>query len=349
MKFFEMGAHTAAPSVWHRLRMMLPYLLILAVGIFIGWFSSYNDQPELAYGFRDQNAGYRFINPLIFIKTPEEQAFPQYESLKETFDEYVSGATAEQKAADISVYFRNLNTSQWVAVNPEQKFSPASMLKVLTLTSVLKEAEGRPELLSLKVNVGDVDEGLNNMYFPPSSPVRTGETYTVDELLERLIVESDNIALLVLDKIIGEEKIKKTYDSLEIAAPDQLSDNLYTVKEYSRLFRTLYNGTYLSRAFSEKALELLSRTTFTQGIAAGVPAGIDVSHKFGTRTFPAQSSAGGDAVLSELHNCGIVYHPESPYFLCVMTKGKDFKDLESVIRDISRLTWQHMENVELEG
>ena len=39
----------------------------------------------------------------------------------------------------------------------------------------------------------------------------------------------------------------------------------------------------------------------------------------------------------------MVYYPEKPYFLCVMTKGSDFAVLEKIISDISRIAYEHME------
>src|SRR6185436_5295057 len=96
-----------------------------------------------------------------------------------------------------------------------------------------------------------------------------------------------------------------------------------TPQNYSHLFRALYNGTYLSHDASEKALELLSRTKFSDGIVAGVPKETTVSHKFGERTLSLNTSS-----INELHDCGIVYYPGHPYFLCIMTKGtSDFEEL----------------------
>lgn len=95
-------------------------------------------------------------------------------------------------------------------------------------------------------------------------------------------------------------------------------------KQYSRVFRTLFNGTYSPWNLSEQVLDLLSHTSFTQGIVAGTPQNITISQKFGehTNTLP-----NGSVADHELHNCGIVYYPDHPYFLCIMTRGKTFSDL----------------------
>ena len=87
---------------------------------------------------------------------------------------------------------------------------------------------------------------------------------------------------------------------------------------------------------SEKALELLDKTDFPQGIDAGTPPNINVADKFGERDF---ADAGGKIYSRELHDCGIIYYPEYNYLLCIMTKGRDLSELADVIKDISSLTY----------
>ncbi len=52
--------------------------------------------------------------------------------------------------------------------------------------------------------------------------------------------------------------------------------------------------------------------------------------------------ANGTVTNVEAHDCGIVYYPDSPYLLCVMTRGKDTGQLESIIGKISQITYQFM-------
>jgi beta-lactamase class A len=68
---------------------------------------------------------------------------------------------------------------------------------------------------------------------------------------------------------------------------------------------------------------------------AGVPAGISVANKFGEREL-----ADG---TRQLHDCGIVYHPERPYVLCVMTKGASFEQLSRTVADVSQLVYREID------
>ncbi len=77
-------------------------------------------------------------------------------------------------------------------------------------------------------------------------------------------------------------------------------------------------------------------------VVAGVPSTVDVAHKFGERTTLASDTESTET--KQLHDCGIVYFPENPYLLCVMTRGTDFKVLEGIISDISRMVYEEVDS-----
>jgi len=106
-----------------------------------------------------------------------------------------------------------------------------------------------------------------------------------------------------------------------------------SVKTFSSFFRILFNASYLSKASSERLLAILSRSSFRSGIAAGVPPNIVVANKYG------EQSPGPQVPAGELHDCGIVYYPDSPYVLCVMTEGPGFEGNAAAIREISRMVF----------
>ncbi len=217
------------------------------------------------------------------------------------------------------------------------------MLKVVTMISVLHKAEEDPSLLSKQVTVQSLPpaSGIQDFY-PPADPIKAGVPYTVNDLMGHMILESDNTAALALENLVGSDETKNTFAELKL--PDTANaDDSMTVQEYSHVFRVLFSSTYLDHAVSEQALDLLSQTSFTQGLVAGVPTGTVVSHKFGERTIKNENITGTSITLVsmqvELHDCGIVYYPNNPYFICVMTKGGDFSSLAGAIKDISKMVW----------
>lgn len=150
-----------------------------------------------------------------------------------------------------------------------------------------------------------------------------------------MIEDSDNVALGLLENNIDNNLIDKVTFDLDIpTATDLTPSDFMSVKDYSTLFRILYNASYLSKQMSEKALGILSNTEYNGGLVDSIPAGIVVSHKFGERE---------DSGINQLHDCGIIYYPSHPYLLCVMTRGKSLSNLPSVIQSISHQVFQEVD------
>ena len=72
-----------------------------------------------------------------------------------------------------------------------------------------------------------------------------------------------------------------------------------------------------------------------------MPSNIKISHKFGEVVFTNDDSSKS----TELHDCGIVYYPKHPYFLCIMTHGDNFDKLESTIKDISGAVYSEVQKM----
>lgn len=322
----------------------LTLILVFCLGILVGVFFSKDSNVLISQNVREKNTHYDFIKPLLFTKLPEDLSFPEYSDLKDKVSDYIDTLVSDGKAKNVSFYFRNLDSNELVSINPDETFYPASMLKVVTLIATLRMVDDNPDFLYKKIVLqgDDTDAITSQSRYNVKNPIRSGNLYTVEVLVDHLIIESDNVANIALTNLVGKENIDKIYSDLELPKPDSVEGVGYTTKQYSRLFRALYNGTYLSRELSEKVLELLSRSDFKEGIIAGVPDDVVVSHKFGVRTVLANKENPNPLIVKyrELHECGIVYYPSQPYFICVMTRGNDFVELENILKNISQITWE---------
>lgn len=286
-----------------------------------------------------RQGGYQFINPLLECEMEESQLQslkPLQLQLEKKIREDFS-----KRASRVAVYFRDLNNGPWFGINEKDEFSPASLLKVPLMMDYFRRAEADPSILQRKLSYDRPDTYNSSPYFPPSQVLRRGQPYTVNELIRRMIVHSDNDAFLLVISSTDPKIRYQTYRDLGIEVPGfRTEDDFMSVREYASFFRILFNASYLSKPMSEKALRLLSQAEFKQGIVAGVPAGVKVAHKFGDRI-----SVDGREVRdpAQLHDCGIVYYPAHPYLLCVMTRGPEIQQLVSVIQDISRFVYQEID------
>ncbi len=86
----------------------------------------------------------------------------------------------------------------------------------------------------------------------------------------------------------------------------------------------------------------MSRSSFTKGLAAGVPASTTISHKLG---LVGIASNGIITDEHELHDCGIIY-AKNPYVLCVMTHGSsNLSTMENIVADISKAAYENVTSV----
>ncbi|MEO6536308.1 MAG: serine hydrolase [Candidatus Paceibacterota bacterium] len=324
-------------------------LVIFVVGIVVGYIGkSLTAVPVVITAVRDSKNGYPLINPVLYTELPESLSYPKYSALKDALTKYVAIAKQNESVSQVAVYYRDMNGSQWVGINPKDTYNPASMLKVVTLIGVLQAGESNPHIFTDNIKVPSsvaIPTADDQTFYPPKDPVKSGISYSVNDLISRMIVHSDNGANALLTTFLGDSVTSNNYANLHIPIPSKGTTADVSPQQYSRLFRILYNSSYLNTEDSEKALQLLSTTDFVDGLVAGVPQGITVAHKFGENMYPPETPSDPSSGAPGLNDCGIVYYPDHPYFLCVMTKGKDFPTLAGVIKDISHITWQQVQAV----
>ena len=241
----------------------------------------------------------------------------------------------------ISVYFRHLNNGRLFSINRDSLFTPASIMKVVTMMAVLKEAEKFPNLLDREI-VFDQIRG-KTIQTVVSQQLVLGKSYTIKDLLYRSLAYSDNQAARLLHSNLTnlETLWENLFQNLGIRQwkrKKNQNEGAISVKDISLLFRVLYNSTYLNRKSSEWALNALSYSEFSDGIRGGLKPSSVAALKFGERA--TLTNAGQEY---QLHDCGIVYYEDNPYLLCVMTKGKKMHPLAKAIQSISKTIFEEMQ------
>lgn len=177
--------------------------------------------------------------------------------------------------------------------------------------------------------------------FEPEKRLVPGVAYSVEDLLFRSIAYSDNEAYFMLvgyaQAQFGTDALLDFLQRLGVITVSGDPDNIVSVRGYSSIFRLLYNASLLNQDSSERVLKWLAASTFREGLVAGVPSDVRVAHKFGEFSLP-------DAKLFQLHDCGVVYYPENPYLLCIMTRGQDVQALAGIIAEISRQVYLEVDS-----
>jgi len=287
---------------------------------------------------RENTDQYKFIHPLLAVsRTDMSTPSPQYTKLAGSVNAFIAKQKASAAVSSASVYFVNYGKSGSFAINQNEAYDPASMLKVVIMVAYLKESDTDPAILDGYLTfTPNIEKSLESVPFQDPSALAVGQMYSVESLIERMIIDSDNGAMNILLANIDDAYLSQVYVNLGLEGPEANSEYKISANDYSLFFRVLYNGTYLSNANSEKALSILSKSTFADGLVAGLPSEAIAAHKFGEHV-----NGTGDHITSvELHDCGIIYTNGGPYLLCVMTKGASLDSLKQTISGISKLVYQ---------
>lgn len=320
------------------------WLLTLATSFIVGYSiasknfqsSKTDDSDEIIR----KNFNYKFINPILECNS-DISLNNNLTSLKKSVQQIIDKEISKKDINFASVYFRDLNNGPWFSINASEYFSPASLIKVPVLMAYLKKAESDPSILQQKiVNIIDPNSGTNVQNIKPSTTIQPNQEYTIEELLNRMIINSDNDAYNDLANNLDQNELFQIYQDLDVDISKAFTNpngNIITVKDYASFYRILFNASYLNQDMSEKALKLLSQSEYKEALVAGVPSTIAVAHKFGERKYL-------DTNETQLHDCGIIYAPNKPYLLCVMTRGSDITKANTTIKQISQQIYQTMIN-----
>ena len=302
----------------------------IAASLAIGFGIGRTTLPSIGKVIEIRHQGnYKFTNPLLECDSTSSSSDQYLVDLRTNLNTLIDQLTADHQLSFASVYYRDLNNGPWFGINENELFSPASLAKVPLAIAFYKLSESDPSLLSQEVEYLPVP--IEDQNIVPSITLVPDQKYTIQDLIFRMIVYSDNESYRLLSTRMPADKLIEVYNDLGVdisKAKDDPTGNIIPVISYASFFRILYNSSYLNKDSSEKILQLLSQVEYKKALVAGIPSGITVSHKFGERHYLATGEY-------QLHDCGIVYLPGHPYLACIMTRGNGFDSLASAIRQIS--------------
>lgn len=227
---------------------------------------------------------------------------PLRETLREINKEY-----GEENSA---LYVEFLNTGANIAINQDARYYPASLIKMPVAIATVKQIQDGKWKWDSKLVIFEEDVDTK---FGDLGKLPIGTRLTIKELLTELLTKSDNTAYKMLLRNLG---VGAVGDFLTDTGLNEFFDRdlNITVKEYTRLFRTLYTSSYLRREYSEQILRLLSESERNY-LGQAIPAEVGYSHKFGENV---EEKIFADA--------GIVYLTDRPYVMTILYKGGDLDD-----------------------
>lgn len=305
------------------MKKILILILIVSLGLNFTLFYLFTTNVDQK---KTKTEAFRLVNPLnnsvpIDSNFQESRAILHYTNLRPNIEAEIHKYEAED---GVGIFLQDIKTGSWMGINEKKGFVPASLLKIPIAMATLKKVDRNEVKLSdsIELIASDLDEEAGNLYQRGE-----GAKLTIWEAIKIMILTSDNTAKNALKRQLSDIEIDAVFTHVGIPNPYQLQNGqVVSPRGYSRVFKALYFSTFISPDLSEKLLDLATDTQMEKLISAGIPAEIQVSHKYGERP-------------DGISDCGIVYHPINPYFLCIMVKEMEIPEAQILIRDISNLIY----------
>lgn len=212
------------------------------------------------------------------------------------------------------VYYYDINSGGEYCLNEDKLFLAASTIKVPVSM-----------MIADKIYNNEISENDEITYFESyyesgagdlQDYVIEGDKIAVSELIEKMIVDSDNIACNMLRSIAGSRN--EYYMDITGQGTDE-NENTVTVKQQFLMLKHLYENEDNNRYYN-KIVNYMKNTTVHNRLDKYIPQEI-VAHKIGD-------------YLEAVNDIGIIY-TDKPYILCVLSNGDSLDNEAENIAKIS--------------
>ena len=238
----------------------------------------------------------------------------------------------------LGIAVEDLTTGRTFLLHADEVFPQASSIKIAILAELYHQAQQSLQGVGGKANLTDLYL-VRASDLVADSDIMLGLTPGVTRLTNRdlatmLVTVSDNSATNVLIDRIGMENVNTLLDGLglehtrlrrkmmDLKAAAEGRENISTPREMMTLLESLYRGKVLNQGMTEDFFKVLSMHK-DSWIPRDLPADLRIANKPG-------------ALEGVRNDLGIVYAPNRPYIICVMTTYlSNERDGEEAISNIS--------------
>lgn len=301
-------------------------ILFLCFSVILNVYLAYKNQRSTNSFIEDVSLKYPFLSKRIFAQSQNDLIL-NFVPLRKAVRQYV----ADQNNS-IGVYFEYLPSGISIGANDRTEVKLASLSKVPLAMSIYKKVEQGKMSLSDKIVLTeeDLDKKFGKLW-----ELGAGSEFTVEELIDRSLIESDNTAYRALLRQVSSKEVVDVYENLEIEVLNKETNPLISPKSYSSIFKSLFLSSYLNENDSQEILSILTQTIFNDKIPSGIDdKSIKVSHKIGVFSrFDSEENVFTD--------CGIIYVPNRPYILCIFSTKED-KIARMQMQYVSKMVYSYV-------
>ena len=226
----------------------------------------------------------------------------------------------------ITLHYQNLMSDTAFAINSDTKIPAASTIKLPLALYVLKLADQGKLELTEKLTY------RSHHYYGGSGVIQNekiGSSYTIEDLVEKAMVYSDNIAFIMLKERVGQNQFIEYMKSLGAANAYPGGQNITSASDLILYADETYRFSKESKN-GAKLLNYLENTIYNTTIPKGIP-NKKIAHKVGM--IPKDLIYNDVAIVSDTE----------PFALAVMTKGISYEKSQEVIANIASIVYTHHE------
>jgi len=247
---------------------------------------------------------------------------------------YVRTAARHVPAA-IGLDVLDLNTGYNTGYNAAKSMPAASTIKVPVMVEVFEGLQSGRFDLNRRVTLEPSDKDYGSGDLADDS---IGESFSVSELLAKMIDISDNTATNMLIRLVGRRNINGRMRDLGLEHTHLTGDvrtDAWSIRQALRtspgdlvhLLTLMARGELVDEWSSNEMISLLKADRINTLLPEPLPEDVAIAHKTGS-------------LFDTLNDAGIVYAGDAPYVIAVMTTALPSQELgRAFIHNVSRTAY----------
>lgn len=263
-----------------------------------------------------------FGGALAFDAAPTTKSQTDYKNCKAKLEQYLKTCSGK-----FGVYFVDLKTNQEFGINETQEYVAASTVKLpinMYLYSRIDAGKINPEGL-MPYTSADYEPGTGSLQY-----TKYGTRYKVRTLASKSIIESDNVAINIIIRLVGRTNFKQYMRNLGGKVVYNNNNNS-SPKDMAIYLKALYKSYSANKSSGKEIVKYMQSTIFNDRLPKLLPKNIKVAHKIGNQ-------------VATRNDVGIVF-AKNPYIICVMSKNiKSESNADNVIANISKKVYDFMQS-----
>jgi beta-lactamase class A len=200
----------------------------------------------------------------------------------------------ESRIGTYGFFFEDLKSGYIYGYNENVKITAAGCMKLPIAVSLIKAVERKKVGFLDKVKI----EGKDKVFGTGIIHEFNEREYTIFELLVAMLIQSDNTAANKIIDLVGAEQINKDIKEMSLEKTSlnrKMTDerrykgeveNITTALDLSKVWKHLYNKTYLSPENSQMLIDILNRQQIKNKLALYIPDDLkyEISSKTGDKS-----------------------------------------------------------------